>query len=431
MTTSTITSAADSSYFWSGPSLIFGVGSTSRVGGELKKLNVRRALIVTDESIRVTGLADRVSQLLRQAGVEAEIWSGAETEPRERSISAAMDQLADESFDGYVGLGGGSSIDTCKMINLLKSKGGALLDYVSAPHGGAKPIDGPLAPMIGVPTTAGTGSECTAVAIVDLDGSHVKAAITAPSLRPTLAIIDPRNSLSCSPQVTASGGYDALIQALESYTSRPFDQPVPAGSVATNYAGFNPISKLWCEESIIKAATNLRRAYQDGTDLEARTEMSMAALFSRLGNAGVHIPHANAYGVAGEARNYVPDGFAATRSFVPHGQSVIVTAPAAFRFTFAGAQERHKRAAALLGVSSEEILDDPQGAIPRWLSALIRDTGGPTCLEELGLSSEDIPAMVERSMGQQRVLVCAPLKVGEADIENVFRETLRSQVQFQ
>lgn len=427
----TIPSAAvtdDASYFWSGPSLIFGVGATSKAGAELKKLQVRRALIVTDESIRATGLADDVAGVLLESGIEAVIWSGAETEPRERSVQAAMDQLADQSFDGFVGLGGGSSIDTCKMINLLKSNGGALLDYVSAPHGGARPIERQLAPMIGIPTTAGTGSECTAVAIVDLDGSHVKAAITSPRLRPSLAIIDPRNTLTCSPQVTASGGYDALVQAIESYTSRPFNQPVPAGSVATNYAGFNPISKLWCEEAIIKASTNLRRAYQDGSDLEARTEMSMAALFSRLGSAGVHIPHANAYGVAGEVKNYIPEGFAAGRPFVPHGQSVIVTAPAAFRFTFAGAEERHRRAAALLGISAEEIRDDPQEAIPRWLSALIRDTGGPTCLEDLGLSAEDIPAMAERSMGQQRVLVCAPLEVREADIEKVFQETLRGLV---
>jgi alcohol dehydrogenase class IV len=261
--------------------------------------------------------------------------------------------------------------------------------------------------------------------MVDLVATHTKAAVSHPWMRPSLAIVDPENSLTCPPVVTASAGYDALIQALESYTSKPYDHRPPAASPASRpaYVGFNPISKLWSEEAIVQAGRCLLRAFMNGHDLEARTGMALAALFSRLGNSGVHVPHANAYAVAGLVRDYRAEGYAADRPFVPHGESVVVTAANAFEFTYSAAPERHLRAAELLGVSREERLDDPHNALSNWIRRLVAQTKGPQTLGAFGYTRADIPELVTRAADQQRVLVCSPRPVEEDDLRAIFERS--------
>jgi hydroxyacid-oxoacid transhydrogenase len=417
--------ATETIFGWQAPAIRFGVAATSEVGYELVSMGVRRSLIVTDVAVAGTGLPAAICGTLAELGIAAEVWTGSQTEPTDTSIARAIEDLRDIDVDGYVALGGGSVIDTCKLINLLKTHGGELIDFVSAPHGEGRDFPGRLAPMIGVTTTAGTGSECTAIAMVDLSATHTKAAVAHPWMRPTLAIVDPENSLTCPPPVTASAGYDALIQALESYTSKPYDHRPPARSPAHRpaYVGFNPISKLWSEEAIVQAGRFLLRAFMNGHDLEARTGMALAALFSRLGNSGVHVPHANAYALAGMVREYRAAGYNADRPFVPHGQAVVATAANAFEFTFAAAPERHLRAAELLGVSREERLDDPQNALPNWIRCVVEKTGGPRTLETFGYTRDDIPQLVARSVDQQRVLVCSPRPVGADELRLIFEQS--------
>jgi hydroxyacid-oxoacid transhydrogenase len=410
---------------WQAPALRFGVGATSEVGHELAAMGARRALIVTDANVAGTGIPAALRSGLAAAGVQAQIWAGSQTEPTDRSIARAIAELADLEVDSYVGVGGGSVIDTCKLVNLMRTHGGELIDFVSAPHGAGRALPGPLARMIGVTTTAGTGSECTAIAMVDLVATHTKAAVSHPWMRPTLAVVDPENTLTCPPAVTASAGYDAVIQALESYTSKPYDHRPPAQSPASRpaYVGFNPISKLWSEEAIVQAGKFLQRAYLDGQDLEARTGMALAALFSRLGNSGVHVPHANAYAVAGMVRDYRAEGYNADRPFVPHGESVVVTAANAFEFTYSAAPERHLRAAELLGVSRAERSDDPQHALSNWIRRLVAATNGPQSLDAFGYTRDDIPELVDRSAAQQRVLVCSPRPVEAHHLRSIFERS--------
>lgn len=412
----------ESVFPWSAPDLRFGIGAGREVGHECRRLGIRRALVVSDENVASSGGLDDVRTALAREGIGFEVWTGAQTEPTEASILRAIQTVAGIGFDGVVAVGGGSVIDTAKLINLLTTCGGEFREYVAPPHGPGRPVDGPLMPMIAMPTTAGTGSECTSVAMVDLDVSHVKAAVSYPGLRPDLAIIDPLNTVTCPPSVTASAGYDAVVQALESLTSLPYDQRPPRSSPADRprYSGANPVTSMWCREAVRLSGRFLRRVVLDGTDLQAREGMSLAALCSRLGNAGVHIPHANAYAVAGAVRDYRPDGFRVDRPLVPHGQSVIVTAPAAFDAIHPAAAQPLDQAAELLGISEHDRHEAGAGAIGRWLRQLLADTGGPRDLGHFGLTAADLPSLIDRALDQRRLLACSPQPVTRELLEGVF-----------
>jgi alcohol dehydrogenase class IV len=394
----------------------------------MARLGVRRCLIVTDANVVGSGTVGVVQDSLVAAGVSVHVWSGSQAEPTDGSIERAMIELSDIEIDGYVAVGGGSTIDTCKLINLLRSHPAPLTTYLAIPHGEGRPIPGPLAPMIGIPTTAGTGSECTAMAVVDLSDSHTKAAVSHHHLRPVMAIVDPLNTLSCPPQVTASAGYDALVQALESLTCRALGDMPPTTDPATRpvYVGANAVSALWCEESVRLASTHLVHAVEDGLNVGARVGMALAALFSRLGNAGVHLPHANAYAVAAAANAYMPPGFVVDRPLVPHGQSVIATAPAAFDACFTGDPERHLRAASLLGVPADDLAQSPSTAIGEWLRRLVSQTAGPSTLEHFGLEPRSIPSMIDTALTQRRVLACSPIEVTRDVLESIFTRSFAS-----
>jgi hydroxyacid-oxoacid transhydrogenase len=408
---------------WQVLPLRIGLGATREIGYELAKLGVQRALIVTDENVAQTGLPAAITEYAAAYGIDCVVWTGSQLEPTDAAILRGLDDLDGTSFDGYIGVGGGSCIDTAKLLNLLLSHPAPLTRYLAHPHGEGVPIPGPLAPMIGVPTTAGTGSECTPMAVVDLHENHVKAAVSNEYLRPRLAIIDPLNTVSAPPSVTASAGYDALVQALESYTSTRYDRRPAAGSPGDRpvYVGSHPLSELFCEKAIELSGRFLRRAVFNGHDLEAREGMSQAALYSRLGNAGVHIPHANAYAVAGHVHDYEPAGYTVDRPVVPHGQSVVVTAAASFEWLYPAAPDRIDRAAELLGAPRDDLA--PAQVLPHWLRTLVAETGGPTSLDALGYTRDDVPGMVETALTQQRILVCSPREVTAEGLATVLENS--------
>jgi alcohol dehydrogenase class IV len=408
---------------WQVLPLRIGLGATREIGYELAKLGVQRALIVTDENVAQTGLPAAITEYAAAYGIDCVVWTGSQLEPTDAAILRGLDDLDGTSFDGYIGVGGGSCIDTAKLLNLLLSHPAPLTRYLAHPHGEGVPIPGPLAPMIGVPTTAGTGSECTPMAVVDLHENHVKAAVSHEYLRPRLAIIDPLNTVSAPPPVTASAGYDALVQALESYTSTRYDRRPAAGSPGDRpvYVGSHPLSELFCEKAIELSGRFLRRAVFNGHDLEAREGMSQAALYSRLGNAGVHIPHANAYAVAGHVHDYEPAGYTVDRPVVPHGQSVVVTAAASFEWLYPAAPDRIDRAAELLGAPRDDLA--PAQVLPHWLRTLVAETGGPTSLDALGYTRDDVPGMVETALTQQRILVCSPREVTAEGLATVLENS--------
>lgn len=417
---------------WQAPPLKFGLGASRDIGYELRKLGVRSVLIVTDANLTRLGLPARIKDLTERAGVRAEIFDGVQVEPTDTGCEEAARELSAyaRDIDGYVGLGGGSSIDTAKMLNLLHSYPDTKLgEYLNAPIGAGRPIPGPLAPLVAVPTTAGSGSECTSMVALGVTGLGVKTGIADTRLRPALALVDPLNTLTMPPAVTAATGYDVLTHACESYTARPYDRRPAVGSPADRpiYIGANPISDVWAERSLDLIRRFLCRAVLNASDLEARTGMAQAATFAGLGfgNAGTHIPHACAYPIAGMVREYQPPGYAIDHPLVPHGAAVIATAPAAFEFTYAACPERHLRAAELLGADMAAVtVRGGADVLPRTLLDLVRATGGPSGVAAFGYTSRDIGDLVEGAIRQQRLLRCCPRDVDADQLRRIFAASL-------
>ena len=407
----------------------FGLGAMEEIGFDAARLGLAKALIFTDRNLAAEGLPDRVRALLEEQGIKAEVYDGVEVEPTDRSMEEAAEYARTKEFDGLIAVGGGSTIDTCKAANLLTCHPAPLLDYLNKPVGKGVPVPGPLKPLIAVPTTAGTGSETTAVAVTHVLDQNVKAGVSHRLLRPTLGVVDPLNTLTAPPEVTAAAGADILTHAIESYTTRPYNARAkhhPPDRPA--YIGANPASDIWCEKAMELVARYLRRAVLNGLDLEARVNLALAANYAGIGfgNAGVHIPHALAYPIAGLVRDYVPSGYRTRHAMVPHGMAVILTAPAAFRFTYATAPDRHLRAAALMGPPVEGLDDrERREALPAALIALMRDTGIPNGLSAVGYGERDIAALVEGTLKQPRLLAGAPRPVGAIDLEWILRDSMQ------
>ena len=407
----------------------FGLGAMDEIGFDAARLGLRKALIFTDRNLAAAGLPDRVRALLEEQGIKADVYDGVEVEPSDRSMEDAAEYARTKEFDGLVAVGGGSTIDTCKAANLLTCYPAPLLDYINKPVGKGVAVPGPLKPLIAVPTTAGTGSETTAVAVTHVIDQNVKAGVSHRLLRPALGVVDPLNTVTAPPEVTAAAGADILTHAIESYTTRPYNARAkhhPPDRPA--YIGANPASDVWCEKAIDYVARYLRRAVLNGLDLEARVNLALAANYAGIGfgNAGVHIPHALAYPIAGLVRDYVPQGYRTRHAMVPHGMAVILTAPSAFRFTYTSATERHLRAAELMGVTVSGLSEaERREALPRALISLMRDTGIPNGLNAVGYTERDIPALVEGTLKQPRLLSGAPRSVGSADLDWILRDSMR------
>ena len=407
----------------------FGLGATDEIGFDATRLGLRKVLIFTDRNLASCGLPERVRGLLEEQGVKADVYDGVEVEPTDRSMEDAAEYARTKEFDGLVAVGGGSTIDTCKAANLLTCHPAPLLDYINKPVGKGIPVPGPLRPLIAVPTTAGTGSETTAVAVTHVLDQNVKAGVSHRLLRPALGVVDPLNTLSVPPEVTAAAGADILTHAIESYTTRPYNARAkhhPPDRPA--YIGANPASDVWCEKAVEYVARFLRRAVLNGLDLEARVNLALAANYAGIGfgNAGVHIPHALAYPIAGLVRDYVPQGYRTRHAMVPHGMAVILSAPAAFRFTYASAPDRHLRAAELMGVPVSGLSEaERREALPGALISLMRDTGIANGLTAVGYTERDIPALVEGTLKQPRLLAGAPRSVGAADLDWILRDAMQ------
>jgi hydroxyacid-oxoacid transhydrogenase len=319
-------------FTWGAPPLKFGAGAVDEIGFEMAQFGARRVLILTDPRINELGLPTRIAESLTKHGITSEIFDGCHVEPTDDSMDKAAGYAREQGpWDGFVAVGGGSSIDTAKAVNLLTTDEGDLMDYINKPIGQGRAPRGQLKQLIAVPTTAGTGSESTAMCVLDVLSMRVKTGISHWRLRPTLAVIDPLVSLTLPPEVTAAAGMDIVCHALESYTARwytAFDRKQPEQRVT--YCGSNPVSDLWCEKALALLAESFRPAFRDGSNLEARSAMMLAATFAGMGfgNSGVHIPHANAYPIAGMVKDFRPRGYPQQEPMVPHGMSVSLTAPA-------------------------------------------------------------------------------------------------------
>jgi alcohol dehydrogenase class IV len=404
--------------------LKYGRGASADAGWELERLGVKRAMLVSDPGVAGAGITDRVRESIAASGIEVEVWDRARVEPTADSFAEAAAFAVDGEFDGFVGVGGGSSIDTAKVSDLIATHGGEIMDYVNAPVGEGRKPPSRLRPLLAIPTTCGSGAEATTVAILDIPEQHVKTGISHRHLRPDQAIVDPELTDSLPAEVVASCGLDVICHAAESFVAKPYSDREAPGEPGDRppYQGATPISDIWSAKALEYGGSHLRDAV--GGDAEARGWMMLGASLAGIGfgAAGVHIPHACAYPIAGLKHEHRPPGYPSDHGFIPHGQSVIVTAPAAFRFTYEASPERHRRAAELL--AGEPLPDAGPDTLPELLLALMRDVGVPTGLEELGYGVEDVDALVEGALKQQRLLVVAPREADAESLAAILRASL-------
>ena len=402
----------------------FGPGAAEEVGWHARRLGMRQALVIADPALEAHGHTGHVLDRLAAAGVEAVVYDDVRVEPTADSMERAAAFARRQSVDGVVALGGGSTIDHAKVASLLAACGGEVLDYVNPPLGTGRAPDRPLPPLLAVPTTAGSGSEATTVAVLDLPERGVKTGISHRALRPAQALVDPLLAATAPPAVTASAGLDVVCHAAESFLSVPYtSRPRPASPEARPpYQGSNPVADVWSAQALAFGGRFLRRAVSDPDDTEARGRMMLAATMAGVGfgSAGVHVPHACAYPIAGMRHTYRAPGY--PRAFVPHGFSVIVTAPAAFRFTYDAMPEKHHEAARLL--AGDDAGDGPD-ALPDALLALMRSVDAPLDLATLGYTEADVPTLVEGALAQRRLLALAPVPTPPEALADVFRQSMR------
>jgi len=408
----------------------FGFGSTREVGAELADQGKRNVMVLTDPNLRNLSPVVTVLESLEGQGIGYSLFDRVRVEPSDESFLDAIRVAQAGNFDAFVAVGGGSTIDTAKAANLYSCYPADLLDYVNPPIGKGLPVSGPLKPLIAIPTTAGTGSETTGVAIFDFTKMHAKTGIANRRLKPALGIIDPDNTRTLPPAVAASSGLDVLSHAVESYTAIPFEQRArpERPMLRPAYQGSNPISDVWTLEALRLVAAYLRRAVADPSDDDARAAMLLAAAYAGMGfgNAGVHLPHGMSYAVSGLVKDYVPEGYpAADHSLVPHGISVVLNAPAVFRYTAAVNPDRHLHAAGVLGANVSGAKPADAGKI---LSDVILkfmyDLRLPNGLREVGYTSGDIPALVEGTLPQHRVTKLSPRPAGPDELARIFEDAI-------
>ena len=423
------TEGADSAFSVDVSAITFGRGCMAELGHAMKSLDVTRVAVFTDTTIRGLPPFDSALQSLVGAGLEAQVFDEVMIEPTDGSFRSAIDFAREYQPDGYISIGGGSVIDTCKAANLYSRYPAEFDAYVNAPVGGGVPVPGPLLPHIACPTTSGTGSECTGIAIFDYVALHAKTGIASRHLRPTRALIDPDWTRHMPKMVLACSAFDVLSHALESYTARPYTRrPYTPGTDRPLSQGANPWSDMGCAKALELLGEYMERAVNSAEDDEAREQVMWASTLAGIafGNSGVHLPHGMSYAVAGGVRDFHAPDYPRQKPMVPHGMSVIVNAPAVFRATASTAPERHLEAARWLGAETSGA--DPRNGgdiLSQRIVQLMRKTDMPMGLEAIGYSASDLETLTKSASLQKRLLDNAPVDASDAVLKQLFSNAMR------
>jgi alcohol dehydrogenase class IV len=412
-----------------GARITYGRGVLAELGAAAKNLHVTRAAVFVDPHLRDFPFVATALDALRAAKIDVVVYTDIAVEPTDASFKAAAAFAADGKFDGYVSIGGGSTMDTAKAADLYATYPADFMDYVNAPIGAGRPIPGPLAPHIACPTTCGTGSECTGIAIFDYLAMNAKTGIRARELRPTLGIIDPDVTRSLPAMVVACSGFDVLSHALESYTALPYTQHArsPLGVARSLSQGANPYSDVGCTGALPIIGEHIARAVNDPSDETARERMMFAAMLAGIafGNAGCHLPHAMSYAVSGNVKDFRAVGYAPDEPMIPHGMSVILNAPAVFRFTAPACPERHLDAARMLGADVRGAgFDDAGEVLSARITELMQATGIPNGLAAVGYETQDIDALVDGSFPQKGLIHNAPRETSRDQLHSLYTNAL-------
>ncbi|MBI5583033.1 MAG: iron-containing alcohol dehydrogenase [Deltaproteobacteria bacterium] len=371
--------------------IVFGIGAVEKIGAEIQLLKGKKVLIVTDPGIRKAGLLEALTGPLQSAGIPFALFDEVEPDPRIEVVELCAEKARAEGVDCLIGYGGGSSLDIAKVAAVRLTNSGAIESLF-----GIDLIGSPGLPVILIPTTAGTGSEVTPIAILSDTREKLKKGIVSPYLFPETALLDPRLTVGLPPAVTALTGMDALIHAIEAYTSvNAFD--------LTDHLAYRAVELI---------SANLRTAYARGEDLEARSKMLEGSLLAGIAfaNAGVTAVHAFAYPIGGEFH-------------VAHGLANSVMLPAVMRFNLLGNLAKFADMAQALGVEVEG-LSDKEAALEglEAVEDLLGDLQIPRRLRDLDIPREAIPALAEGVMKVTRLLANNPRRLTLEDARRIYEE---------
>ena len=410
------------------PKIKFGRGSLNEIGDDATALGMTRVAVFTDPKVAKLGPVSIVVESLKSKGMDTVVYDQVAVEPTDISFKQGSKFASEGKFDGFVSVGGGSVMDTCKASNLYSCYPADFLDYVNAPIGKAVPVPGKLKPHIACPTTFGTASECTGIAIFDLLEMEAKTGIVSPMIRADLGVLDPSVLASLPPLVRAANGFDVFSHACESITARPYThRPAPESSQKRPLSqGANPYSDITCLEAINLIGRNIVQAVNDPRE-ENYGALMFAGMLAGIGfgNAGCHLPHGMSYAVAGLVKDYQPQGWPADHPMVPHGISVIVNSPAVFRKTGPACPERHWKAADAMGADlTDKKMEDGGEILADQIISMMRDTGIPNGLSGVGYSMSDLDALTDRSFAQKRLIDNGPLPVARNELKELFHDAM-------
>ena len=412
------------------PTFTFGPGVLAEAGDNAAALGLRRVALFTDRTLAASEHVAKVKASLASAGIDHVVYDEVVIEPTDRSFRDATRFARESGIDGYVSVGGGSVIDTCKAANLYASQPAEFMTYVNAPIGAGQRVPGPVKPHIACPTTAGTGSETTGIAIFTLTSMNAKTGIISRRLIPTIALVDPDVTRTLPANVVASTGFDCMSHALESITARLYPRRLnPAQGIGRPVSqGANPFSDALAAQALTSVGQFLVRAVNDAADTEARTEMMYAAMLAGVAfnAAGCHLPHGLSYAVSGLVKDWQVKGYPEGKTLVPHGMAVVLNNPSVWRHTAFAHPERHLRCARALGGSTNGATHADAGEVLAGrVVELMRAAGMPNGLTALGFDEAHLDALATGAEPQYRVIKNAPIDVGRDEIRSLFRAALR------
>ena len=373
------------------PEIIFGNGVSLRVGIEAKKRGGSNVLVVVDPQIIKAGLFDKIKEALIKEYLNVTVFDKVEPEPLLEIADQCSNIAHDRGCNLVIGIGGGSVMDTAKAASVLLTNDGLIRDYQ-----GLGRINKPGVPKIMIPTTAGTGSEVTFTAVFTDNDLKAKTGINSEYLFADIALLDPELTLSVPPEVTAYTGMDALTHAIEAYIS----------------VSSNAFSDLFALESIRLISKNLKRAFQDGHDIESRSNMLKGSLFGgiALANAGVGAAHALAYPLGGEYQ-------------VPHGIANGLLLPYVMEFNLDNNFEKFSLVTEVLGEKREGYTDiefarESVSIVKR----LIKDVKAPNKLRDLNIPETAIEDLSSQAMKVSRPIENNPRKVTRKDVIEIYKK---------
>ncbi len=411
------------------PTFTFGPGVLAEAGDHARELGLTRVALFTDPRLAAGEYVRTVRASLESAGIDSAVYTDVAIEPTDASFQAAARFAAGGRFDGYVSVGGGSVMDTCKAANLYASQPAEFMTYVNAPIGGGQKVPGPVKPHIACPTTSGTGSETTGIAIFNLRSMNAKTGIISRRLIPDVALIDPTVTSTLPRTAIAATGFDCMSHALESLTARTYPRRLnPAKGMNRPVSqGANPFSDMLATEALKSVGAFLVRAVNDPADAEARTEMMYAAMLAGIAfnAAGCHLPHGLSYAVSGLTKDWHVPGYPEGKTLVPHGMAVVLNNPSVWRATAPCCPERHLHGARSLAAETRGAASVDSGEIlASRVVELMRATAMPNGLAALGFDESHVDALATGAEPQYRVIRNAPIDVGREDLKALFRAAL-------